>query len=86
MRRRDFLKRSTAAAAGTIAASYVLPARAQSRQDTLLTLSESGPNNLDPGYAVTQEPICVLAQESLAQFGIKATLNKVPGANWRAEF
>ncbi len=46
MRRRDFL-RSTAAAASTIAAAHVIPARAQSRNDTLLTVSESGPNNLD---------------------------------------
>ena len=30
------------------------------------------------------EPICVLVQESLAQIGIKVTLNKIPGANWRA--
>ncbi len=27
----------------------------------------------------------MLVQESLAQIGIKATINKVPGANWRAE-
>src|SRR5690349_5468932 len=47
MRRRDFLKRTTAAAAGTVAGAYVFPARAQSRKDTLLTVSESGPNNLD---------------------------------------
>ena len=42
--------------------------------------------SFDLGYAVTQEPICELVQESLAQIGIKITLNKVPGANWRAEF
>ena len=42
--------------------------------------------SFDLGYAVTQEPLCVLVQESLAQIGIKTTLNKVPGANWRAEF
>jgi peptide/nickel transport system substrate-binding protein len=47
MRRRDFLKRTTAAAAGTVATAYVPAARAQARKDTLLTLSESGPNNLD---------------------------------------
>src|ERR1700674_4415244 len=47
MRRRDFLKRTTAAAAGAVAAAYVHPARAQTRKDTLLTVSESGPNNLD---------------------------------------
>jgi peptide/nickel transport system substrate-binding protein len=34
---------------------------------------------------VVNEPLCVLVQESLAQVGIKCTINKVPGANWRAE-
>ena len=28
--------------------------------------------------------MAVLIQESLAQIGIKASINKVPGANWRA--
>jgi peptide/nickel transport system substrate-binding protein len=42
--------------------------------------------SFDLGYAVVQEPLCELVQESLAQIGIKATLNKVPGANWRTEF
>jgi peptide/nickel transport system substrate-binding protein len=42
--------------------------------------------SFDLGYAVTQEPLCTLVQESLAQIGIKATLNKIPGANWRSEF
>jgi peptide/nickel transport system substrate-binding protein len=41
--------------------------------------------SFDLGVAVTNEPICVLVQESLAQLGIKVTLNKVPGANWRVE-
>ena len=27
----------------------------------------------------------MLVQESLAQIGIKATINKIPGANWRTE-
>ena len=31
------------------------------------------------------EPICVLTQESLAQIGIKTTINKIPGATWRTE-
>ena len=35
---------------------------------------------------MTNEPLCVLVQESLAQIGVKVTLNKIPGANWRAEF
>jgi peptide/nickel transport system substrate-binding protein len=41
--------------------------------------------SFDLGIAVTNEPICVLVQESLAQIGIKVALNKIPGANWRAE-
>ena len=41
--------------------------------------------SFDLGVAVTNEPICVLVQESLAQIGIKLSLNKIPGANWRAE-
>ena len=56
MRRRDFLKRTTAAAAGTVAAAYVPRARAQARKDTLLTLSESGPNNLDVMGVGTNRP------------------------------
>ena len=31
------------------------------------------------------EPLCVLVQESLDQIGIKATINKIPGATWRTE-
>lgn len=41
--------------------------------------------SFDLGFAVVNEPQCVLIQESLAQIGIKATLNKTPGANWRTE-
>jgi peptide/nickel transport system substrate-binding protein len=41
--------------------------------------------SFDLGFAVVNEPLCVLLQESLAQIGIKATINKVPGANWRNE-
>jgi peptide/nickel transport system substrate-binding protein len=55
-------------------------------------LAEAGfPNGLettlsfDLGFAVISEPACVLIQESLAQIGIKAVINKVPGANWRNE-
>ena len=58
MKRRQFLKSATTAAAGALAAAYIRPSVAQSRKETLLTLSESGPNNLDimgvgtnrPGY------------------------------------
>jgi peptide/nickel transport system substrate-binding protein len=41
--------------------------------------------SFDLGFAVTGEPICVLLQENLSQIGIKATINKIPGANWRNE-
>jgi len=41
--------------------------------------------SFDLGFAVVNEPICVLTQESLAQIGINATINKIPGANWRTE-
>ncbi len=38
----------------------------------------------DLGSATVGEPSAILVQEALAQIGIKLTLNKVPGANWRA--
>ena len=41
--------------------------------------------SFDLNFAGNNEPLCVLVQESLAQIGIKATINKVPGANWRTE-
>jgi peptide/nickel transport system substrate-binding protein len=41
--------------------------------------------SFDLGFAVINEPLCVLLQESLGQIGIKVTINKVPGANWRNE-
>ena len=41
--------------------------------------------SFDLGFAVIGEPLCVLVQESLAQIGIKTTINKIPGANWRNE-
>jgi peptide/nickel transport system substrate-binding protein len=63
MKRRDFLKSMTAltAAAAVPAPAIWSPAKAQSHQDTLLIVSESGPNNLDihgvgtnvPGYEVS---------------------------------
>ncbi len=41
--------------------------------------------SFDLGFATVNEPLCVLTQESLAQIGIKCTINKIPGANWRTE-
>src|SRR5213080_2730910 len=62
MKRRDFLKSMTAVAAGSAVSAPAIwsPAKAQSRQETLLIVSESGPNNIDihgvgtnvPGYEV----------------------------------
>ncbi|NBS55904.1 MAG: ABC transporter substrate-binding protein [Betaproteobacteria bacterium] len=40
--------------------------------------------SFDLGGATVSEPACVLIQESLALIGIKCTINKIPGANWRA--
>lgn len=42
--------------------------------------------SFDLGAAVTNEPMCLLIQESLGKIGIKVTLDKVAGANWRAAF
>ena len=41
--------------------------------------------SFDLGFATINEPLCVLVQESLAQIGIKAQINKIPGATWRTE-
>jgi peptide/nickel transport system substrate-binding protein len=40
--------------------------------------------SFDLGQGTVSEPACILIQESLAALGIKTTINKVPGANWRA--
>src|SRR6266849_5958087 len=64
MKRREFLKSMTALAAGSAlpaAPAIWSAAKAQSRQETLLIVSESGPNNIDihgvgtnvPGYEVS---------------------------------
>ena len=63
MRRREFLKSVTAftAASAVPAPAIWSPAIAQSRQETLLLITENGPNNLDihgvgtnrPGYEVS---------------------------------
>ena len=40
--------------------------------------------SFDLGGATIGEHMAVLMQEALAQIGIKVTLNKIPGATWRA--
>ncbi|MET0651689.1 MAG: ABC transporter substrate-binding protein [Hyphomicrobiaceae bacterium] len=37
----------------------------------------------DTGTATVGEPAAILFQESLAKIGIRVTLEKIPGANWR---
>src|SRR3974390_556975 len=55
--RRAFLKSATALAAGSaFAAAAVVSADAQSRKETLLTVSENGPNNLDIHGVGTNRP------------------------------
>jgi peptide/nickel transport system substrate-binding protein len=54
-------------------------------------MAESGVSDIettisyDLGTGDICEPISVLVQESLGQIGIKTSINKVPGANWRSE-
>src|ERR1700743_947690 len=54
-------------------------------------MAESGASDIettisyDLGTADISEPISVLVQEALGQIGIKTSINKVPGANWRSE-
>lgn len=40
--------------------------------------------SIDLGGATVGEPMAVLVQEALTQIGIKTTINKIPGATWRA--
>ena len=63
MKRRDFLKSATGLAAGAMVPAPAIwsPAKADARSETLLIVSEGGPNNLDihgvgtnvPGYEVS---------------------------------
>jgi peptide/nickel transport system substrate-binding protein len=53
-------------------------------------LAEAGQPNgfettlsFDQGFSTVNEPTAVLIQESLQSIGIKAAINKVPGASWR---
>ncbi|MGE3536900.1 MAG: ABC transporter substrate-binding protein [Candidatus Tectimicrobiota bacterium] len=39
--------------------------------------------SFDLGLATVSEPTALLVQESLARIGIRTTINKIPGANWR---
>lgn len=39
--------------------------------------------SFDQGFATTNEPMALLIQEALGRIGIRVTVNKIPGANWR---
>jgi len=41
--------------------------------------------SFDLGSGTVSEPACILIQESLALIGIKCRIEKIPGANWRAQ-
>jgi peptide/nickel transport system substrate-binding protein len=41
--------------------------------------------SFDLGLATINEPIALALSESLGRIGIRCTINKVPGANWRNE-
>jgi len=42
--------------------------------------------SFDAGAAGILEPMSVLIQESLSQIGVRVTLDKIAGSNWRASF
>jgi peptide/nickel transport system substrate-binding protein len=54
-------------------------------------MAESGASDIettisyDLGTGDVSEPVSALVQEALGQIGIKTSINKVPGANWRSE-
>jgi len=56
-----------------------------------LVVEAGYPNGLDTtlsfdlGLATTNEPIALALAENLGRIGIRVTINKVPGANWRNE-
>src|SRR5260370_41653040 len=57
MKRRDFLKSASAlAASSAVTAPTVFSANAQSRKETLLLVTENGPNNLDIHGVGTNRP------------------------------
>jgi peptide/nickel transport system substrate-binding protein len=45
----------------------------------------SVPISINLGFAQWTEPTAILMQESLAKIGIKASINKIPGASWRTK-
>ena len=62
-----------------VAKAKVLLAEAGYPQGFQTTLS------FDLGFAAINEPLSILVQESLKEIGIDVSIEKIPGANWRAE-
>jgi peptide/nickel transport system substrate-binding protein len=78
MRRRDFLASTAAAAASALPTPYIRSAAAQSRKDTLLTVSETGPNSLDlmmPGANISCYEVGWNTYDRLATFGLTKGAN-----------
>jgi peptide/nickel transport system substrate-binding protein len=62
-----------------VAKARALLAEASYPQGFQTTLS------FDLGFAAINEPLSILVQESLKEIGIDVSIEKIPGANWRAE-
>src|ERR1700688_215991 len=81
MRRRDFIKGTTALAAGSAVAGdrFVVPqASAQDRSETLLAVFENGPNSLDfhtPGANRLVYEVVWNIYDRLVSFGVKKDAN-----------
>ena len=78
MKRRDFLKSTAAVAGATVTAPAIFsPAKAQARNETLLIVSESGPNNIDIHGVGTNVP----GEEAI---DVAEVLKRDSGPGWRS--
>ncbi|PYM26392.1 MAG: ABC transporter substrate-binding protein [Candidatus Rokuibacteriota bacterium] len=70
--------------------SRLVPFRADRLRAKQLLVEAGYPNgfsttfSFDEGQATVNEPMALLVQEALGIIGIKTTIEKIPGANWRA--
>jgi peptide/nickel transport system substrate-binding protein len=64
--------------------TYDIPKALQLMKDAGMVDGFETTLSFDLGQGTVSEPACILIQESLSMIRIKATINKVPGANWRA--
>ena len=85
MRRRDFLASTAAAAASALPTPYIRSTAAQSRKDTLLTVSETGPNSLDlmmPGANISCYEVGWNTYDRLATFGLTLMVEDLVVLQW----